>query len=358
MPGTISPTTRPGRAPIAGARTAWPASQRRQAAALLCPGPLERQGPDPQGTPVRPDQQRGQSRRGCQGILLLPRQHADPLVHEVSSTSIRRRPIPTTTWSRPTAAAAGSELEYELLDTGIFDDDRYFDVFVEYAKAAPEDILIQISVGNRGPGGGRAPCPADALVPQHLVVVAGTGQAVAERSRRRRRAQHRSPRPTLELGDVLPVLRRRGDAAVHRERDQQRAPLRHSRTPRPTSRTASTTTSCTARRDAVNPEQTGTKAAAHYQLTVAAGQTASRPAAADAMTPRQAKRGDPFGELRRRCCARAAGRPTSSIEPLTPAGVDDDAAKVMRQALAGMLWSKQYYYFDVNNGSRSMARSR
>ena len=54
------------------------------AAALLRPGPVERQGPDPQGAPLRPDQQRGQPRRGRQGILLLPRQHADPLVHEVS----------------------------------------------------------------------------------------------------------------------------------------------------------------------------------------------------------------------------------------------------------------------------------
>src|SRR5262245_27643983 len=43
------------------------------------------------------------------------------------------------------------ELEYELLDTGVFDGDRYFDVFVEYAKAAPDDILIQITVENRGP---------------------------------------------------------------------------------------------------------------------------------------------------------------------------------------------------------------
>ena len=42
-------------------------------------------------------------------------------------------------------------MEYELLDTGIFNDDRYFDVFVEYAKAAPEDILIRITVCNRGP---------------------------------------------------------------------------------------------------------------------------------------------------------------------------------------------------------------
>jgi hypothetical protein len=43
------------------------------------------------------------------------------------------------------------EFEYELLDTGIFDDDRYFDVFVEYAKESPEDVLIRITVHNRGP---------------------------------------------------------------------------------------------------------------------------------------------------------------------------------------------------------------
>ena len=55
------------------------------------------------------------------------------------------------TWSRPTAAAAASEFEYELLDTGVFDQDRYFDVFVEYAKESPEDILVQITVHNRGP---------------------------------------------------------------------------------------------------------------------------------------------------------------------------------------------------------------
>ena len=63
-------------------------------------------------------------------------------------------------------------MEYELLDTGVFESDRYFDVFVEYAKQAPEDILIQISVCNRGTGGGDAPCPADAVVSQHLDLVA------------------------------------------------------------------------------------------------------------------------------------------------------------------------------------------
>ncbi len=52
---------------------------------------------------------------------------------------------------KPTASASRQEFEYELLDTGVFDQDRYFDVFVEYAKETPEDILIQITAWNRGP---------------------------------------------------------------------------------------------------------------------------------------------------------------------------------------------------------------
>ena len=101
------------------------------------PGVVERQGPDPQGTPLRVDQQRGQSRRRCQGVLFLPRQHADALVHEVS-VQVSPGGISVAGPGRDQSAqAAAEELEYELLDTGVFDHDRYFDVFVEYAKASP-----------------------------------------------------------------------------------------------------------------------------------------------------------------------------------------------------------------------------
>ena len=94
----------------------------------------------------------------------------DALVHEVRSTSTRRRRFPTPSSSRRTAGAAGDEPEYELLDTGVFADDRYFDVVVEYAKAAPDDILIRITVDQPRPRGGAAAPAADALVPQHLVL--------------------------------------------------------------------------------------------------------------------------------------------------------------------------------------------
>ena len=122
------------------------------------------------------------------------------------------------------------EPEYELLDTGVFDDNRYFDVFVEYAKAAPDDVLIRISVCNRGPtrqriaplptlwfrntwsqeGGGSKPDP-------------GAGRIL--RARCRARSSQRSAVPGIPER-LLPLLRRRRAAAVHRERDQQRAALR------------------------------------------------------------------------------------------------------------------------------------
>ena len=70
-------------------------------------------------------------------------------------------------------------MEYELIDTGVFDDDRYFDVFVEYAKAAPGDILIRITAWNRGPGGSAAAPVAHALVPQYLVLAEWRHQAGA-----------------------------------------------------------------------------------------------------------------------------------------------------------------------------------
>ena len=82
------------------------------------------------------------------------------------------------------------EFEYELLDTGIFNDDRYFDVFVEYAKESPEDILVRITVHNRGPEVGSPSCIADTLVPQHLVLGRGTVEALAARSGIWRNSSH------------------------------------------------------------------------------------------------------------------------------------------------------------------------
>ena len=94
---------------------------------------------------------RGQPRRGRQGVLLLPRRHADALVHAVP-LQVPAGGVPVRRPRRDERRRGrATDLEYELLDTGVFDEDRYFDVDVEYAKASPDDILVRITVHNRGP---------------------------------------------------------------------------------------------------------------------------------------------------------------------------------------------------------------
>ena len=113
-----------------------------------------------------------------------------------------------------------ADMEYELIDTGIFNGDRYFDVFTEYAKQSPEDILIQISVSNRGPRPARidlfptlwfrnnwtwwpqTPKPS-------LKQIVGPKGVAGDSS-----VAHRA-------GRALPLLRGRCAAAIHRKRNEQ-----------------------------------------------------------------------------------------------------------------------------------------
>lgn len=234
-----------------------------------------------------------------------------------------------------------SEPEYELIDTGVFEDDRYFDVFVEYAKAEPGDILIQISVCNRG---------RDAAV-VHLL-------------------------PTLWFrntwtwwpGQTKPVLQQvTGDhdfsavAAVHDELGEYTLycetspPLLFTENEtnderifgaadaEPYRKDAINDYVVTGRREAVNPAQTGTKAAAHYRPDVGGGATVVvrlRLSAAAMPEPFDARFGLILDQRRREADAFYAA--------ITPPGTGADAANVMRQALAGSLWSKQYYFFDAD----------
>ena len=169
-----------------------------------------------------------------------------------------------------------NELEYELLDTGVFDHDRYFDVFVEYAKAAPEDLLIKISICNRGPepaalhvlptlwfrntwswsDGGTKP----------LVRALEDGRAPSSTRITPIRSSRSRWRTTICTAKAM--SRCFSPKTRPTTRDFSAA-----RTHRRTSRMGSTSTSFMARRDAVNPGRVGTKAAAHYELTVPAAQS-------------------------------------------------------------------------------------
>jgi hypothetical protein len=123
--------------------------------------------------------------------------------------------------TRRTQRRRPHEFEYELIDTGVFDDDRYFDVLVEYAKASPEDILIQITVSNRGPEPATLHRAADDLVPQHLVV---EEEEAPVRSFVRTPRCDRASHPDLGLRFLHAEDAER--APLHRERDERRADLR------------------------------------------------------------------------------------------------------------------------------------
>jgi len=240
------------------------------------------------------------------------------------------------------------EMEYELLDTGIFNEDRYFDVFVEYAKAGPEDILIQISAANRGPG------PATLhLLPtlwfRNTWSWPGGGpkpvlRPVAGRAGWVIQAEHTNPQFRELLADYalygegsVPLLFTENETNNARIFGTPNAGLYvkdgindfvvHGQT------------------DAVNSAAVGTKAAPHYQLTIGGGETGvvrlrlARIASAGL--------GDPFEDFEALLQARRQ-EADEFYQFVTPPSVSPDEAGVMRQALAGMLWSKQYYYFDAD----------
>lgn len=246
-------------------------------------------------------------------------------------------------------ARTRNDLEYELLDTGCFAEDRYFDVLVEYAKAAPEDMLIRITVHNYGPeaapihvlptlwyrntwswvGGGSKP-----VLRQHI----GTGCAQIK-------ASHTDPLFRESLGDY--TLRCEGaPELLFTDNESNNERLFGSPNAGPYVKDGINDHVVEGRAGTVNPDMTGTKASAHYSLIVGAGESACirlRLTADDVALVKDTL-GAPFDEL---FAARMA-EADAFYHALTPPSVDADHARVMRQALAGMLWSKQYYYFNAD----------
>ncbi len=242
-----------------------------------------------------------------------------------------------------------AQMEYELIDTGVFRDDRYFDVFVEYAKASPEDVLIRITVCNRGPD----------AAPVHVLPTLwfrntwswpGGGPKPSLRSvkRARRRtilAHHGNP---LVQGSMQGhTLQCDGKPALlFTENETNTERIFGTPNAGPYVKDGINNRVVHRERQAVNPEQTGTKASAHYRLDIGAGECAViklRLSAASSDT-----RGDDFGDAFDEVFSARLQEADLFYRSLTPSEVGEDAANVMRQALAGMLWSKQYYFFDVN----------
>jgi mannosylglycerate hydrolase MGH1-like protein len=227
------------------------------------------------------------------------------------------------------------ELEYELLDTGIFDDDRYFDVFVEYAKAGPDDILIQITVHNRGPE--RAELH---LLPTLWFRNTWTGLGTAKPAlRQSERSVIVASHP--QLGDH--VLHCDGNPELlFTENESNLSRLWGQQNPTPYVKDAFHEYVISGNQEAVNPSRNGTKAAAHYRLDIPAGKSESV-----RLRLSSQKSADAFGKFDEVVRMRRADA-DEFYDHITPASFTEDERRVHRQALAGMMWTKQFYYFDLD----------
>jgi hypothetical protein len=240
-----------------------------------------------------------------------------------------------------------NELEYELLDTGVFDQDRYFDVFVEYAKASPEDVLVQITVHNRGP----EPATLHVLPTLWFRNVWSWGGNVARPVLRQAASGDgggliAASHP--ELGERF-FYAEGSPALLFTENETNTERLFNTANRTPYVKDGINNVIVHGRQDAVNAGNTGTKASAHYPLTVAAGASQTlRLRLSDAAPPgSKSTRGGPFASFDDVMKARRQ-EADEFYASVIPSVLDADAACVMRQALAGMMWSKQFYYYDVD----------
>jgi hypothetical protein len=228
------------------------------------------------------------------------------------------------------------EFEYELLDTGVFDEDRYFDVFVEYAKADPEDILITITVHNRGP-------EAATLCLLPTLWFRNTWSWVKEETR-----------PVLREGKDASIVAsdsKLGDRTLQcegnpellfTENETNTARLWGQPNASPYVKDAFHNYLVSNKEDAVNPAKMGTKAAALYRLNILAGGSQIVRLRLSAQPS-----DEPFRNFDQIFASRFA-EANEFYDRVTPRSLSEDERRVHRQAVAGMLWSKQYYYFDLD----------
>ncbi|MGE0264817.1 MAG: glucosidase [Candidatus Obscuribacterales bacterium] len=243
------------------------------------------------------------------------------------------------------------ELEYELLDTGVFDDNRYFDVFVEYAKESDEDILIKITAHNRGPD----------AAPLHLLPTfwfrntwswmdssaRPVVNAIAHDEYSMAHARHTDPNLAHKLSEYFIYF----DSKVpllFTENDTNSAHLYGVPNSSPFVKDGINNYVVNGDTNAVNPEGFGTKMSGHYDLMVPAG--GSREVRLRFGVKKQKSPMEGFDEI---VSARLA-EADEFYETITPNKLLKDRERValMRSALSGMLWGKQFFHYDVDQWLR------
>ena len=244
------------------------------------------------------------------------------------------------------AGRSRHDFEYELIDTGIFRDDQYFDVFVEYAKAGPEDLLIEISAHNRGP-------EAATL---HLLPTVWFRNSWRPKEGERPQLRLSRGEPSVlsatsaALGEYLLHCEAGAsflfaDNETNPERWQGQADPHDGEVPR-YFKDGINDYVVDGDKEAINPRQVGTKAAAHYTFEIPAqGRQTLRLRLSSASIEHD------DGALGKRFTRVLETRKHEADEfyaQVIPASLSADRRAVVRQALAGMLWSKQFYDYDVD----------
>ncbi|HYE75275.1 MAG TPA: glucosidase, partial [Blastocatellia bacterium] len=243
------------------------------------------------------------------------------------------------------------EEEYDLLDTGVFAENRYFDVFVEYAKAAPEDILIRIKIINRGPQ--RA--PLDVMPTLWFRNTWAWGM------------DDRKPRLRIEKDFAIPgasIIRARHfdtgvrwlvcDASIispellFTENETNYEKLYGAANSSPFVKDSINDYVVNNKHAAVNPQQSGTKAATRYRLNLGTGESITLKLRLMIKEPKDDSLGAEFEEI----FATRLREADEFYSLLAPEDCSEDLRNVQRQAFAGLLWSKQFYYYDVRRWLR------
>jgi hypothetical protein len=230
--------------------------------------------------------------------------------------------------------------EFELLDTGVFADNRYFDVQIEYAKNTPEDVLVLVTVFNRGPEAARV----------HVLPTIWFRNTWSWGAH--------APRPSMRSADedgtlvevVEPEHGTRWLACEHprqllfTENETNNRGLFGSPNASPYVKDGINDFVVHGALDAVNPEQVGTKVAAHYPLEIPAGESVSLRLRLSDVRPTMGVGSDftRVFEARRR-------EADEFFATVIPSTLSPDAASVMRQSLGGLLWSKQFYHYVVKD---------
>jgi hypothetical protein len=229
--------------------------------------------------------------------------------------------------------------EFELMDTGVFDENRNFDVVVEYAKADVEDILIKITAMNRGPEAAEIH-----MLPSIWFRNRWSWGDNNDPKPVARNASSSDTPATIALEHFMLRTRRLycegTPELLFTENETNTERLFNSANSSPYVKDAFHNYIIHGNRNAVNPEQTGTKAAAHYALTVGPGESATIRLR---LTDQNKTFGKDFDEL----FATRQQEADEFYATVIPQNLSTDARNVMRQAFAGMLWSKQFYHYVV-----------